>query len=266
MRHTAVSLAGSDPSGGAGIQADIKTFLANGVYGMAIPTALTAQNTMGVTGILEVPVDFLEKQMDAVFSDIPPEAVKIGMLHSKEQAEMISVKLEQYSAKNVVFDPVMISSSGKKLMEDEVLKQIKETLFPKLTLLTPNLLEVKAICGIEIKTDADAQAAAWKIEQAYGCGVLIKGGHRQGAADDLLCQNGCFLWFRGERIANANNHGTGCTLSSAIAANLAKGESLTTAVENAKRYLSETLAAMLDLGKGSGPLDHGCRIMESDIE
>lgn len=279
MRKTALTIAGSDPSGGAGIQADIKTMMANGVYAMSAITALTAQNTLGVTGILEVPADFLGKQLDAVFTDIFPDAVKIGMVSSADTAHCIARVLKQYDVKNIVMDPVMVSSSGTRLMNEETMTVIKEELFPLVTLLTPNIPEAGVLwADIEsgengkysIQTRSDVECAAAKIGEKYGCAVLIKGGHSVGGADDYLyCGGGINAgipavqqWFFGERIDNPNNHGTGCTLSSAIASNLAKGYTLPDAVKAAKRYLSGALGAMLNLGAGSGPMDHGYKFQE----
>ena len=217
--RTALSIAGSDSSGGAGIQADIKTMSANGVYAMTAVTALTAQNTTGVTDILDSTPAFLSAQLDAVFTDIFPDAVKIGMVSSAELISVIAQKLRQYEARHIVVDPVMVATSGSRLLREDAVE-------------------------------------ARKISEQYGCAVLCKGGHDLNDANDLLWKDGAGYWFNGCRINNPNTHGTGCTLSSAIAANLAKGMALEDAVRRAKEYISGALAAMLDLGHGRGPMNH----------
>lgn len=261
MRHTALTIAGSDCSGGAGIQADIKTMTANGVYAMSAITALTAQNTTGVYGIMESTPSFLASQLDCIFTDIPPEAVKTGMVSSSALIEVIGRKLQQYQAKNVVVDPVMVATSGGKLLEDAAVETLKHCLLPLADLLTPNIPEAAVLSGISIKSEEDMVTAARIISENYGCAVLCKGGHNQNDANDLLYgQNGNIHWFYGRRIDTRNTHGTGCTLSSAIAANLAKGMTLIQAVEKAKDYISGALAAGLTLGRGSGPMDHAFAI------
>ena len=254
---TAVTIAGSDSSGGAGIQADLKTMIANGVYAMTAITALTAQNTTGVQGIFEVTPEFLEQQIDSVFTDIRPDAVKIGMVSSVRLIESIAKKLKQYEAENIVVDPVMVATSGSRLISEDAIGALKELLLPMATVLTPNIPETEVLSGMEVKTADDMIAAAKYISETYHCAVLCKGGHQLNDANDLLYRNGDYKWFNGKRIDNPNTHGTGCTLSSAIASNLAKGYDLDTAVERAKAYISGALAAMLDLGQGSGPMDHG---------
>lgn len=253
---TALTIAGSDSSGGAGIQADIKTMTAHGVYAMSAVTALTAQNTTGVFGILESTPEFLASQLDCVFTDIFPDAVKTGMVSSSALIQVIADKLRQYGAKNIVVDPVMVATSGSRLISQEAVDTLKERLFPLAALLTPNIPEAEVLSGLTIQNAADMERAARAIGTKYGCAVLCKGGHQINDADDLLWQDGACQWFRGRRIQNPNTHGTGCTLSSAIAANLARGCGLSAAVEQAKSYLSGALEAMLDLGAGSGPLDH----------
>lgn len=253
---TALTIAGSDCSGGAGIQADIKTMTTNGVYGMSAITALTAQNTTGVTGIMEVTPEFLEKQLDSIFMDIYPDAVKIGMVSSAKLIKVISEKLKFYHAKNIVVDPVMVSTSGSKLIQSEAIETLKTFLFPQAVLLTPNIPEASVLSGISIKDDADMIKAAEIISNEYGCSVLCKGGHSVNDANDLFYSKGTYRWFVGERIDNENTHGTGCTLSSAIASGLAKGMDLETSIKFAKEYISGALKAMLDLGQGSGPLNH----------
>ena len=253
---TALTIAGSDSSGGAGIQADIKTMTANGVYAMSAITALTAQNTTGVYGILEVTPEFLANQLDCIFTDIRPDAVKTGMVSSSALIEVIAQKLTQYKAKNLVIDPVMVATSGAKLISDEAIETLKGKLLGLATLITPNIPEAQVLSGMNIRTAEDMERAAKAIYEAYGCAVLCKGGHQLNDANDLLYSKEGARWYHGRRIANPNTHGTGCTLSSAIASNLAKGYSLDEAVERAKAYISGALAAMLDLGKGSGPMNH----------
>lgn len=254
---TALSIAGSDSSGGAGIQADLKTMTMNGVYAMSAITALTAQNTTGVSAILDVTPHFLQQQIDAVFTDIPPDAVKIGMVSSAPLIQTIARCLRTYQAANIVVDPVMVATSGARLLDEDAVETLTQTLLPLADLLTPNLPEAEVLSGCSIQTEADMVTAARRISQTYHCAVLCKGGHSVNDANDLLYADGTLQWFRGRRIANSNTHGTGCTLSSAIAANLAKGFSLPQAVQRAKDYVSQALAAMLDLGQGSGPLHHG---------
>ena len=254
---TALSIAGSDSSGGAGIQADMKTMIMNGVYAMTAITALTAQNTTGVFGIMEATPDFLQQQIDAVFQDIRPDAVKIGMVSSPALVEVIAERLYHYQAQGVVVDPVMVATSGSVLSKDSAVGVMKELLFPLATVITPNIPESEALSGRTIRTQADMEQAARAMEDTFGCAVLCKGGHQVNDANDLLCVNGTYTWFHGARIPNPNTHGTGCTLSSAIAANLAKSFSLEQSIQRAKAYISGALSTMLDLGQGSGPLDHG---------
>ena len=258
--RTALTIAGSDSSGGAGIQADIKTMMANGVFAMSAITALTAQNTTGVEAILNATPEFLGQELDCIFTDIYPDAVKIGMVSDKELICMIAAKLKQYDAKNVVVDPVMVATSGARLISEDAIETLKAELFPLAKILTPNIPETEELTGRKITSAADMEAAAKKISETYHCAVLCKGGHKLNDANDLLWSEGKGRWFSGKRIDNPNTHGTGCTLSSAIASNLAKGFDLETSVERAKDYISGALAAMLDLGKGSGPMDHGFAI------
>ena len=253
---TALTIAGSDSSGGAGIQADIKTMTVNGVFAMSAITALTAQNTTGVTDILEATPAFLEKELDAVFTDIFPDAVKIGMVSSAELITVIADKLRQYGARHVVVDPVMVATSGAKLLRSDAIEVLKERLLPLAEVLTPNIPEAEILADMKIESPADMETAARTICEKYGCAVLCKGGHDLNDANDLLWKDGKGRWFNGRRIDNPNTHGTGCTLSSAIASNLAKGMELDAAVERAKAYISGALAAMLDLGKGRGPMNH----------
>ncbi|MBP5604509.1 MAG: bifunctional hydroxymethylpyrimidine kinase/phosphomethylpyrimidine kinase, partial [Ruminiclostridium sp.] len=250
------TIAGSDCSGGAGIQADIKAMTMNGVYAMSAVTALTAQNTTGVRSISEVSPEFLGDQLDMIFTDIFPDAVKIGMVSSSALIGVIADKLIQYGAGNIVADPVMVATSGSRLIESDALEALTGKLFPLAALVTPNIPEACILTGMEISDKSDMEKAARAIADKYGCAVLLKGGHSISDADDVLYENGETIWFSGERIDNPNTHGTGCTLSSAIAAGLAKGMDIGKAIASAKEYISGALSAMLDLGKGSGPMDH----------
>ena len=258
--RTSLTIAGSDSSGGAGIQADIKTMISNGVFATSAVTALTAQNTTGVTAIMEVTPEFLGEQLDEIFTDIYPDAVKVGMVSSGGLIRMIAAKLKQYEAKNIVVDPVMVATSGSKLIADEAVDALKEYLIPLAAVVTPNIPEAEVLSGISVKTEEDMIRAAKLISETYHCAVLCKGGHQLNDANDLLYREGAYQWFYGKRIENPNTHGTGCTLSSAIASNLAKGFDMDTSVQRAKNYISQALAAMLDLGKGSGPMNHGFAI------
>ena len=253
---TCLTIAGSDSSGGAGIQADLKTMTVNGVYAMSVITALTAQNTQGVSGILDVSPEFITSQMDAVFTDIYPDAIKIGMVSSPEIVEAIAKSLEKYEAKNIVLDPVMVATSGAVLLKEEAMDSLINRLIPLADVITPNIPEGEILAGMKIENEDDMEKAAEIIGEKYNCAVLLKGGHKVNDANDLLYRKGDFKWFLSERIDNNNTHGTGCTLSSAIAANLAKGEDLNQAIKNAKEYLTAALRAGLNLGKGSGPLMH----------
>ena len=261
--RTALTIAGSDSSGGAGIQADIKTMTVNGVFAMSAITALTAQNTTGVTDILEATPAFLEKELDAVFTDIFPDAVKIGMVSSAELITVIADALRRYGARHIVVDPVMVATSGAKLLRDDAIEVLKERLLPLAEVLTPNIPEAEILYGQKIESAEDMEAAARAIGERYGCAVLCKGGHQLNDANDLLWTPTGSRWFHGRRIQNPNTHGTGCTLSSAIAANLAKGFTLEQSVEKAKEYISGALGAMLDLGRGAGPMDHAFDIKDS---
>lgn len=252
----ALAIAGSDSCGGAGIQADIKTMTMNGVYAMTAITALTAQNTTGVRNILESTPDFLKDQIDAVFEDIYPDAVKVGMVSSAELIHIIAERLEYFHAKNIVIDPVMVATSGAQLIKTDAMEALIKELFPLATVVTPNIPEAEVLAGMKIQTENEMEIAAKSISTSYGCSVLIKGGHNILNADDLLYSQGVCQWFRGNRIDNFNTHGTGCTLSSAIASNLAKGFSLMESIKRSKEYISGALSAMLDLGKGSGPMKH----------
>ena len=258
--RTALTIAGTDPSGGAGIQADLKTMTAHRVYGMSAITAVVAQNTTGVTGIMEVTPEFLAEQLDDVFTDIFPDAVKIGMVSSSALIRVIAEKLKQYHAKNIVLDPVMVATAGSKLISDEAISTLKEVLIPLADVITPNIPEMEVLSGMTIQTDKDMERAAKSVGDTCHCAVLCKGGHQLNDANDLLYAEGEIFWFYGKRIATSNTHGTGCTLSSAIASNLAKGRGLADSVRRAKVYLSGALGDMLDLGKGSGPMNHAFAI------
>ncbi|OQA24946.1 MAG: Hydroxymethylpyrimidine/phosphomethylpyrimidine kinase [Firmicutes bacterium ADurb.Bin354] len=255
--RTALTIAGSDSCGGAGIQADIKTMTANGVYAMSAVTALTAQNTTGVIGIMESSPEFLKAQLDEIFTDIRPDAVKTGMVASIGLIEVIAERLKFYAADNIVVDPVMVATSGAKLISDDAVESLKEKLLPIASVITPNIPESEVLSGMKITSEEDMEKSARMISELYGCAVLCKGGHSLSDANDFLFVNGKGEWFHGRRIDNHNTHGTGCTLSSAIASNLAKGYGMNEAVGRAKEYLSGALEAGLDLGKGSGPLLHG---------
>ena len=261
-KKIALTIAGSDSGGGAGIQADIKTMMANGVFATSAITALTAQNTLGVTDILDVPPEFLAKELDAVFTDLRPHAIKIGMVSSPRLMDVIHKKLMEYNGENIVVDTVMVATSGAKLISDEAIDIMKKKLLPIATLTTPNIPEAEILADMSIKNTEDMEKAANIIREKYDCAVLLKGGHNLNDANDFLLEKNNSLWFYGEKIDNPNTHGTGCTLSSAIASNLAKGHDIPTSVEKAKEYISAALKAMLDLGRGKGPLDHGFAITE----
>jgi len=260
---TALSIAGSDSSGGAGIQADIKTMTMNGIYAMSAITALTAQNTMGVRSIIESTPKFLKEQIDSVFEDIRPHAVKIGMVSSSELIEVIAERLIYYKAENIVVDPVMVSTSGASLMKNDVVSILTKELFPLATIITPNIPEAEVLSGEKIQTEKDMERVSKIIGDEYGCSVLLKGGHSVNDANDLLYSEGKYKWFMGKRINNPNTHGTGCTLSSAITSNLAKGYNLETSIKKAKDYVYGAISNMLNLGKGSGPINHAYALKES---
>ncbi len=251
-----LTIAGSDCSGGAGIQADIKTITVHKMYAMSAITALTAQNTTGVYGILDVAPEFVAQQLDCIFTDIRPDAVKIGMVSSASIISIIAEKLVEYKAENIVLDPVMVSTSGSRLLSDDAMNALITKLLPLGRLITPNIPEAEALCGFEIKDTADMVCAASAISELVDGAILIKGGHLAGPASDLLYFEGKSLWFSEDKVDNPNTHGTGCTLSSAIACNLAAGFSLEESIERAKTYITGALRSGLKLGKGSGPLDH----------
>ena len=254
--NTVLTIAGTDPTGGAGVQADLKTFMAHNVYGMSIITALVAQNTLGVKDIMNVTPDFLEEQFDCVFNDIFPDALKIGMVSETELIHTIVKKLKQYHARHIVVDPVMVSTSGSRLIEDSALDALKYELIPLSEIITPNIPEAEVLIGKKIKSKEDMIRAAHDIRQTYQGDISIKRGHFEDRADDLLYHNNEKIWLECEHIDNPNTHGTGCTLSSAIASHLASGYDMITSVRKAKDYISGALKANLDLGHGSGPLNH----------
>lgn len=254
--HKSLTIAGSDSSGGAGIQADLKTMTVLGVYGMSAITALTAQNTTGVQSIFEVTPKFLEDELDSIFTDIFPDSVKIGMVSNADLIRMISKKLREHNAKNIVVDPVMVSTSGSKLMADGAKDTLLSELFKVADIITPNIPEAEALTGQSIKSKDDMVEAAKKIGEFFDGYVLLKGGHSTDDADDLLYNNSEKIWIKGEHIENPNTHGTGCTLSSAIASYLAMGHDVPESVRLAKEFITGAISAKLDLGKGRGPLNH----------
>ena len=251
-----LTIAGTDPTGGAGAQADLKTFMAHKVYGMSIITALVAQNTLGVRDIMNVTPHFLEKQFACVFEDIYPDAIKIGMVSETELIHKIVEQLKKYQAKNIVVDPVMVSTSGSRLLEDSALTALKEELIPLAHIITPNIPEAEVLTHFKIHNQDDMLKAAQCIREWYAGDILIKGGHFKDCADDLLYHGEEVIWLKCEHIDNPNTHGTGCTLSSAIASNLALGYDMVNSVQKAKAYISGALKDGLDLGQGSGPLNH----------
>ncbi|MCR5764098.1 MAG: bifunctional hydroxymethylpyrimidine kinase/phosphomethylpyrimidine kinase [Treponema sp.] len=253
---TALSIAGSDSSGGAGIQADLKTFSALGVFGMTVITAVTAQNTMGVFSVQDIDCEIVKKQIDAVFTDIRPDSVKIGMTSSADLIFAIAERLEFYRASNIVLDPVMVSTSGSRLLNENAVCVLEEKLFPLASLITPNIPEAEVISGIKIESASEMEESAREINRKYGCAVLLKGGHSINDANDCFFDGSKGLWLKGKRVNNPNTHGTGCTLSSAIAANLALGKSLYDSIKEAKSFVTGALESMLNLGQGSGPLNH----------
>lgn len=258
-----LTIAGSDSSGGAGIQADIKTMTLNGVYAESAVTALTAQNTTGVLSVLDSSPQFLKDQLDMIFDDIYPDSVKIGMVSNSDLILVIAEKLKEKKAKNIVIDPVMVATSGAKLLKDEAINVLKNELLPLADLITPNIPEGEILSGIKINDEKDMQKAGKIISEKYNCACLLKGGHKINDANDYLYENKKGVWFKGKRIENENTHGTGCTLSSAIAANLAKGYDMENSIKMAKEFLSNALLDMLDLGKGSGPMNHAFDIKDS---
>lgn len=252
-----LSIAGSDPSGGAGIQADIKTITAHKHYAMAVIVSLTAQNTTAVSGVLNCSPEFVEAQIDSVLSDITPDAIKLGMLSNADIMRSVAKMLKKYNCKNIILDPVMVATTGGRLMDESALEVYTKELFNLASVVTPNLPEASVLSGMEIKNIDDMKTAAIKISN-YGCkSVLIKGGHwREDAAVDLLYENGEFSQFCAPKVDTNNTHGTGCTLSSAIACNIASGLSINQSVKNAKGYVTNALKSGIVIGHGNGPINH----------
>lgn len=264
MIYKVLTIAGSDCSGGAGIQADLKTMAAHKVYGMSAITALTAQNTTGVFGVLEASPEFVAQQIDCVFDDIRPDAVKIGMVSSAAIISTIAARLKAFGAHNVVVDPVMVATSGSRLLDEDATAALRGELLPLGTVITPNIPEAEALCGFAIVDHGDMERAARRLASGLGGAVLIKGGHLTNCADDLLLSEGRLVWLNSPRLDNPNTHGTGCTLSSAIACNLAMGRGVEESVRRAKAYVTGALRAGLNLGRGPGPLDHAWAVREAD--
>lgn len=260
--HTVLTIASSDCSGGAGIQADLKTMTANGVYGMSAITSITAQNTCGVAGVYDVSPEALKSQLDAVFTDIFPDSVKIGMVSSVPLIKIISEKLKKYNPKNIVLDPVMVSTSGHSLLAPDAQNTLISELFPLADIITPNAPEAEVLSGISILSESDMLSSAKFMAEKFNTAVLLKGGHIDG--NDLLYYNENIFWIRGKYINTKNTHGTGCTLSSAIASQLAKGHDMHTAVIKAKHYISGAIQNDIHLGHGHGPLNHIWNIQERE--
>ena len=254
-----LTIAGSDSCGGAGIQADLKTFSAHKVYGMSVVTAVTAQNTMGVESIFELPSDMIESQIDCVFNDIRPDGVKTGMMSNPQIISKVSEKLLSHEARNIVVDPVMVSTSGHRLLSEDALSALKNELFPLADVITPNIYEAEILCGGRISNRHEMVAAAAKISAEFRGWVILKGGHLESCCDDLLYGKDEKVWLKAKKIDNENTHGTGCTLSSAIASNLALGMNMKESVFKAKRYVNLAIKAGLNLGHGPGPLMHHYR-------
>lgn len=254
--YTALSIAGSDPSGGAGIQADLKTMTCNGVFAMAAMTSLTAQNTTGVSNIFPVTPEFIREQIEMVVHDIRPDAVKIGMVGSAPAIEAVALSLQKIPDVKTVVDPVMVSTSGSLLIDPDAIEALKTHLIQDATLITPNIPEAEVLCGFSIQNRDDMEKAARNLGSTFHTAVLVKGGHRVEDANDVLYDGSNLIWFEGERVQTENTHGTGCTLSSAIAANLAKGFNLPQSVRRAKAYITRALDDSLNLGSGPGPMNH----------
>lgn len=259
---TALTIAGSDCSGGAGIQADLKTMCSLGVYGMSVINSLTAQNTTGVYGIMDVTPEFCELQLECIFKDIYPDAIKIGMVSNSDLIDSIVKKLKEYDAKNIVVDPVMVATSGAKLISEDAMDALINKLIPIATLITPNIPEAQVISKIEITNKETMEKAAKIIYEMSHTNVLVKGGHLIEDAQDCFYDGNSYQWFISKRVDNPNTHGTGCTLSSAIASFLALGYNLSDSIQQAKDYLVGALEYGLDLGQGSGPMNHSYRIMD----
>lgn len=253
---TALTIAGSDCGGGAGIQADLKTFSAQGVFGMSVITAVTAQNTVEVRGVQNIDLPMIEAQLEAVFEDIQVDAVKIGMLSSSDVIETVANTLKKYKLPEIVLDPVMISKAGHHLLQEEAIIALKQFMIPMATLITPNIPEAEVLTGKSIVSKEDMKQACKELHALGAKTVLVKGGHLQGDPNDLFFDGHDFYWYKEKRIHTKNTHGTGCTLSSAIAANLAKGYSLVESVEQSKEYITNAIRQSLDIGKGHGPVHH----------
>ncbi|MCC8068369.1 MAG: bifunctional hydroxymethylpyrimidine kinase/phosphomethylpyrimidine kinase [Ruminococcus sp.] len=256
--NTMLTIAGSDSIGGAGIQADIKTALANGVYSMSVITSVTAQNTVGVQGIHDIPCDFVRLQLDSVFTDIFPDAVKVGMVSNSDIIKTIAERLKFYQAKNIVCDTVMVSTSGNRLISESAIDTLKNDLITLATVITPNVPEAEVLSNMDIKSKDDMVISAKRISKYYRGNILIKGGHLVSCADDLLyTSNGDIIWFESVKIDNSNTHGTGCTLSSAIASYLSRGKSIQDSIQSAKEYITRAISFNLNVGHGNGSLWHG---------
>ncbi len=262
---TILTIAGSDSSGGAGIQADIKTITMHGMYAMSAITAMTAQNTLGVSAVWEATEEQIREQILRIVEDIPPDAVKVGMVCGQEQIQAIGEQMRRWNMKNVVVDTVMASTSGTRFLKEQARDALKKELLPFARLVTPNLPEAELLSGMKIRSEEEMERAARKMSEAFETAILVKGGHLEGAAADVLAEEGKETWFTTTRLENSNTHGTGCTLSSAIACRLAAGEELKTAVAHAKVYVTEAIRAGLNLGKGNGPLQHIWRFSEEEL-
>jgi hydroxymethylpyrimidine/phosphomethylpyrimidine kinase len=256
MIKKALTIAGSDSGGGAGIQADLKTFAAFGVYGTSVITAVTAQNTVGVQGVYELPPEFVALQIDSVLTDIGTDAVKTGMLPNSQIIEVVCEKIKAYRLSKFVIDPVMISTSGYRFISNEAFRTLVEKLIPLAYLVTPNLSEAEVIAEIKIETTRDMELAAQKIKDKGATNVIVKGGHLSGDAIDVLFDGRAFIYYGSERLQTKNIHGTGCTFSAAITAELAKGNDLQSAVKIAKDYITNAIRYSYNIGSGRGPVNH----------
>lgn len=260
--RTALTIAGSDSGGGAGIQADLKTFSANGVFGMSVITAVTAQNTREVRSVQNIDSKIVKDQIEAVFDDFTVNAVKIGMLSSIEIIEVVAKTMKKYNPPFLVVDPVMISKGGYHLLQQDAMKALKEKIIPLATIVTPNIPEAEVIVNKQIITEKDMEEACLSIYALGAKTVLLKGGHLEGDPNDLFFDGKCFHWLKGKRIYTKNTHGTGCTLSSAIASNVAKGLSLLESVQKAKEYITIAIKHSLSIGSGHGPTNHFYQLYE----
>lgn len=261
-----LTIAGSDSIGGAGIQADIKTFSALGCYAMSVVTAVTAQNTAAVLDAQDIRPDIIEKQLDAVFTDVPPDGVKVGMVSVPETIEVIAAALERYRPGVTVIDPVMVSKSGFHLLRPEAVDSLRARLLPLAGMITPNIPEAELLCGMEIRSHEDMEEAARKLRGMGAGTVLVKGGHLEGDADDLVFDGKEMNWLPGKRIQTKNTHGTGCTISSAIAAYMARGKSPAESVRLAKAYVTGAIANAIEMGSGCGPTHHFYQLWNQEQE